>query len=863
MQEHKHKVSVLEEDVSSAKSLYSTALRSLEAISDEIHRQRLERRQQQQLGVRGAGVGAECPLPPPSWEKGLSIDGRDALHTGNCQGLDPLGVLKVSSTISYGGASVSRQRSRNLSGESCHGNEIVEEESLHRAKEPPAVIGVSSQDNVVDIDAAAPKEQTPVAGGSEEGQQDGGGSGSGSGSGSSPRDKQGVLIPGDPLGVLPPTYTSLSDTRLASPSRSSGGASISHPAFTGSLPPRSASHTSNVAHPLVTRAGFSHVKASAVSRSKSATSTPEAFVPPSVVYANPEEARRPSYRRAVAASQRDAEEFELPENLDAPELDEVYMSLPCAEGRSRSVREVVVESRQRSYSNPAQPSDLKARSPPRAIPSRISSAVQEALADGRRHSSAPERSATLTSYTQHALSEHGSQEGSPVNGSPSSARRTHKLQGLILRIDPTMDPLRDFEPRVRSQTAPPAPSQGNPSVTSPPAAAASQPEPHTPTPTPTPTQSAPNLPGKKAQDEGESAADSKADCSVSKPIIRSASTISTAGSERSETEFSEVESVSATQSPTKPRSRLLHVPASGECVEDSSDTESLASTGPMLDDEQVEFLTMDFSDASISQEREDYSSATLPSHLTRNSWSRMSLPPRLSYLEGFISRAKRLSGDFDSVPDFPESPTEEEAEEGSLSENIKGFMGSEHRGSSYKEGCSSQARSLPREFDASAPPSMVESPTEQDEGETSAAGEPKGLCKNGDQFQSGHNEDHTRDQDKETECREVLKDNGAETKVESFVVRLWLLFPDQREERFVNGKFTGQIDLPLLWKGGVKLKGRNTYIWDFFSVVKWETRLCPLCLVVLKGEVALIKFHVLCAGVIVIVLKLNLLHTAR
>lgn len=776
MQEHKHKVSVLEEDVSSAKSLYSTALRSLEAISDEIHRQRLERRQQQQLGVRGAGVGAECPLPPPSWEKGLSIDGRDALHTGNCQGLDPLGVLKVSSTVSYGGASVSRQRSRNLSGESCHGNEIVEEESLLRAKESPAaaaVVGVSSQDDVVvvaDVDAAAPKEQSPVADGNEEGQQDGGGSGSGSSS--SPQDKQGVLIPGDPLGVLPPTYTSLSDTRLASPSRSSGSASISHPAFTGSLPPRSASHTSSIAHPLVSRAGASHVKASLVSRSKSATSTPEAFVPPSVVYANPEEARRLSYRRAVEASQRDAEEFELPENLDTPELDEVYMSLPCAEGRSRSVRDAVVESRQRSYSNPAQPSDLKARSPPRAIPGRISSAVQEALADGRRHSSAPERSATLTSYTQHALSEHGSQEGSPVNGSPSSARRTHRLQGLILRIDPTMDPLRDFEPRVRSQTAPPAPSQGSLSATSPPAAA-SQPEPHTPTPTPTPTQSAPNLPGKKAQDAEESAADSMVDCSVSKPIIRSASTISTAGSERSETEFSEVESVSATQSPTKPRSRLLHVPASGECVEDSSDTESLASTGPMLDDEQVEFLTMDFTDASISLEREDYSSAALPSHLTRNSWSRMSLPPRLSYLEGFISRAKRLSGEFDSsAPDFPESPTEEEAEEGSLSENAKGFVASERLGSSHKEGCSSQARSLPREFDASAPPDVVESPTEQDGGETSVAGDPKGLCKNRDQFRSSHNEDVARDQEKETERGEAQKDDGAETKVETLVVRL-------------------------------------------------------------------------------------------
>ena len=65
MEEHKHKVSVLEEDVASAKSLYSTALRSLEAISDDIHRQRMEKRRDLQLGERGAGVGAESPLPPP------------------------------------------------------------------------------------------------------------------------------------------------------------------------------------------------------------------------------------------------------------------------------------------------------------------------------------------------------------------------------------------------------------------------------------------------------------------------------------------------------------------------------------------------------------------------------------------------------------------------------------------------------------------------------------------------------------------------------------------------------------------------------------------------------------------------------
>lgn len=70
-QDHKRAVSRLEEDVSSTKALYSQALRSLEAISDDIHRQRLERRQKLQLGVRGAGVGAEAPSPPPpSWEKG-------------------------------------------------------------------------------------------------------------------------------------------------------------------------------------------------------------------------------------------------------------------------------------------------------------------------------------------------------------------------------------------------------------------------------------------------------------------------------------------------------------------------------------------------------------------------------------------------------------------------------------------------------------------------------------------------------------------------------------------------------------------------------------------------------------------------
>ncbi|ESO99681.1 hypothetical protein LOTGIDRAFT_54577, partial [Lottia gigantea] len=61
MEDQKGRVSRLEEDVTSSKSLYSQALHSLEAISDDIHQQRLEKQKKIQLGVREAGVGAESP----------------------------------------------------------------------------------------------------------------------------------------------------------------------------------------------------------------------------------------------------------------------------------------------------------------------------------------------------------------------------------------------------------------------------------------------------------------------------------------------------------------------------------------------------------------------------------------------------------------------------------------------------------------------------------------------------------------------------------------------------------------------------------------------------------------------------------
>ncbi|XP_041480749.1 SH3 domain-binding protein 5-like [Lytechinus variegatus] len=58
LERHKRRVSELEKDVSSAKKVYSNALRKLEQISDQIHEQR--RTSASKLGQRESGVGAEA-----------------------------------------------------------------------------------------------------------------------------------------------------------------------------------------------------------------------------------------------------------------------------------------------------------------------------------------------------------------------------------------------------------------------------------------------------------------------------------------------------------------------------------------------------------------------------------------------------------------------------------------------------------------------------------------------------------------------------------------------------------------------------------------------------------------------------------
>lgn len=68
----------MEEEVQGAKKRYADALRNLEKISDSIHQQRMLKREEMELGVRGAGVGSETPSPPPVRPKdSSSMDGQN------------------------------------------------------------------------------------------------------------------------------------------------------------------------------------------------------------------------------------------------------------------------------------------------------------------------------------------------------------------------------------------------------------------------------------------------------------------------------------------------------------------------------------------------------------------------------------------------------------------------------------------------------------------------------------------------------------------------------------------------------------------------------------------------------------------
>ena len=69
LDDQKRQVQLIEETIVMTKQGYADSLRQLEKISEEIHERRKKRKE---LGVREAGVGAECPPPSPKHEAEIS-----------------------------------------------------------------------------------------------------------------------------------------------------------------------------------------------------------------------------------------------------------------------------------------------------------------------------------------------------------------------------------------------------------------------------------------------------------------------------------------------------------------------------------------------------------------------------------------------------------------------------------------------------------------------------------------------------------------------------------------------------------------------------------------------------------------------
>jgi hypothetical protein len=166
-------------------------------------------------------------------------------------------------------------------------------------------------------------------------------------------------------------------------------------------------------------------------------------------------------------------------------------------------------------------------------------------------------------------------ETTPVSGSPAGTRKSAKLQGLILRVDQTMDPLSTaFYKRNIHQV-----SGGQGQV------------------------SGGQGHGSAGQGHGSAGRPASypyshnADSHAPEPPSRTQYYITAQPDTHNQGETTcEVQYAG---------SGMLQLPV--QDLEDTSDTESIVSVGPMLDDEQVEMLTMDFSTNAAPDETESES----------------------------------------------------------------------------------------------------------------------------------------------------------------------------------------------------------------------------------------------------------------
>ncbi|GFR72304.1 SH3 domain-binding protein 5-like protein [Elysia marginata] len=748
-QEQKGIVSRLEESVSQAKALYSQALRNLEAISDDIHRTRLERRQNRELGERGAGVGAEAPSPPPSWDKGINIEGSASSCAFDSDGDDD----------SQQHSSHSKKVDRG----------IVRHEAAHRNRSSvsEALIESASLEpdplNVVMFKTESPQSSSPQR---------------------SPANFQppSVINP-YPDRARTASYRAAVDRSVGSRSEVEDGEESQDITPTlesvgkcsslaiSSLPQEGADTPGFPAyrgcHDATTplNSGAQHSPAADLSVRESSLSRAQEWVNRSPVPQQRRFVKSQSLINASAASSSLGSLSSPPEEDTKVKREDEQLSSSLTTTALKSMRGDQT-SQQISYMDRtlSSPPELHSDTPS-IMPTyqRLHSApVSSGLVSQQMKSSSLGSTGSVRSLSSTPPDDRVSRT------SPLSHRKSPKLQGLILKVDASCGSSSSMVKSagsVRSQVS----SEGQQTYT----ATAMQGQdqvsssglPRVVISTQHPTlgvfteqvEHAPSA----SQQHNVGTADNAGN--TQPPLLSSLSSSSSAATATSQLPSSataapvyqkppsvprhptslitqqlnkmmhavaEVSASAASASPfkvgaynskTAPAATLMGnsyrlpsgaastkahpqvsplanppTPLSPMCNErslavtpggrsdslstvgssslhsrsvhlkppsDSSDTESIASTGPMLDDDQVELINMDFTEQSIANSEEpdcseDYDYPPIDPNLAnpRGHWTRMSLPPRLNYLEGFLERARKLSGE-QKTPEEGQSPS--------------------------------------------------------------------------------------------------------------------------------------------------------------------------------------------------------------
>lgn len=326
------------------------------------------------------------------------------------------------------------------------------------------------------------------------------------------------------------------------------------------------------------------------------------FVAPSVIFSSPEQARRLSYRQAIecntavspSVTSESISPTDFDEDFDAPSLEEEYMTQPNYKVKGRNQNSF-------SFKKFSTPVLEHTYMPQATIVTNTTTTTTTTTTNHvpyHQDNQVAVTEVTAVSEKRPMLRMFGksrSETGPTIHrpnsevtvGSPSGLRKS-KLKGIILRVDTGMDPyMHNVYPcKVSNITHPKNVS------------------PETPT-----NESQPkNI--KNLNSQSSTASPRKMGI-LNKPCI----------------------------TPTKyvrgpEGSPVLKIPSPASEILDDSDTESLASTGQMLDDDQVELLTLDFSDDTFITT----STAETPhsDHFHKNDWHRMSLPPKLSHLKFYL-----------------------------------------------------------------------------------------------------------------------------------------------------------------------------------------------------------------------------------